>query len=504
MSSQNDHDLSFILEDGSLVETIFDKEKKYTAFAIGSEIEIEEDNGEVVKKTEVGITESLKLGGQEIKPIAPDNKMLSLGFIKLPAGAEMYGLPLPDITEDARNKYLFSAIQTYLKKYVSLSDDFYPIVALYIMLTWVYERFNIVPYLRVIGGFGTGKSRFLQVVGNACFRPMFFNGSTSVAGVYRTIDWFKGCMIFDESDFKNSELWSDMVKVLNSGHDRATPVVKIETKKDGQMVPRAFYIFGPKVFGSRERYADEALESRCITQRLHYGSIGSSPITLPPAFEIEAGQLRKWLLMFRFKYYTKIQVEDIPMPTIQTPRIKQTFTAIAIVAKLIGEDVLNKILEFGVKADAELRSQLHNSIEVDVLICLLEMIRSREGKNAYAKKISIQQLANHYHNKFYNEFNDQPVRFHKDVRSGDLHVSPNYRISAKKMGRVVSNLGIKKERDGEGYYIYMSEYPRINSLVQHYGITDNMLNLKESNSVSEPETTEVESNPDNDIKTILL
>ncbi len=50
------------------------------------------------------------------------------------------------------------------------------IVPYYILLTYVYDNFPEIPYLRVIGDYGSGKSRFMRVVGSVCYSPIITNG----------------------------------------------------------------------------------------------------------------------------------------------------------------------------------------------------------------------------------------------------------------------------------------------------------------------------------------
>ena len=67
----------------------------------------------------------------------------------------------------------------FIHRYLELPADFEEIASLYVLLTWVYEFAPSIPYLRVIGDWGTGKTRFLQVAGAVCFRPIFASGATT-------------------------------------------------------------------------------------------------------------------------------------------------------------------------------------------------------------------------------------------------------------------------------------------------------------------------------------
>jgi hypothetical protein len=420
-------------------------------------------NGKSANLEEVKLVEFINTEQDKILPWPPTDPMLK-SFLKLPNSIEGFG----------DNQKLFAAIKTHLKKWVFLPEDFYTVAAVYIMMTWVYDKFPVVPYLRVIGAFGTGKTRFLEVVGSLCYKAMFFGGPASNSAIFRTLSRIKGTMVFDETDFKNSDMWSIIVKILNAGHIKNFPVLRMEPKKDGSFNTVIFDVFGPKILASRERFTDQALESRCITQWLHYEKSVNYPIVMSSDNEVIAAMLRRWLLAFRISNYSKAAIPEQSSEKIQTPRVKQTFSAMLAVASLIGEEVVSKILEFGIKADKELKSQLHNSFETEVLICLQEMLAKDKNK-AYAKKIRIKEVADWYNRKFYSEHNDRPDYHYKSDETGEMLVSQNYVVSAKRIGTIISKLGIKKFRDSTGFSVAASEYKRVHDLAEYYGITKTML-----------------------------
>ena len=68
---------------------------------------------------------------------------------------------------------LVTAIRSYLHRYVDVPEAFERLAAHYVLLSWVHDRFNELPYLRRRGEYGTGKTRFLLVLGAICYKPIF-------------------------------------------------------------------------------------------------------------------------------------------------------------------------------------------------------------------------------------------------------------------------------------------------------------------------------------------
>jgi hypothetical protein len=105
------------------------------------------------------------------------------------------------------------------------------------------------------------------VAGSICFRPIFASGATTPAPIFRILEQFRGTLVFDEADFKDSAAWSEMVKLLNNGYRPGMPVLRAD-KENGKWYPRSYQVFGPKLISTRFPFKDEALESRCLTSEM--------------------------------------------------------------------------------------------------------------------------------------------------------------------------------------------------------------------------------------------
>jgi hypothetical protein len=243
------YDSAFQIDKDTIAELVFDKQLGTTNFVFISAGKLEQ-------------RESLedKLHSRLILPYEPTNSIITSSLIRLPSTASPY----------KNEGDLLSEIRTFIHKYCALTPTFEAIATYYILLTWVYDAFNEVPYLRFIGDFGQGKSRMLNTLGTICYKPIFANGGTSVSAVFRTIEAFHGTLILDEADLKFSGEQAEMVKILNSGNAKGMPILRSDTNSNdgGQYNPRAYSVFGPKIVATRGYYDDKALESRFIVEEL--------------------------------------------------------------------------------------------------------------------------------------------------------------------------------------------------------------------------------------------
>jgi len=127
---------------------------------------------EVEQKTQFAVFENGRVsyrdtitGAREttFKPLSPESDVVKKGVILFPSEAVDYG----------NEEDLISEIQEFVHKYLDVSPFMETIIPHYVILSWVFDRFNEVPYLRAIGDYGSGKTRFLQVVGSICYKPIF-------------------------------------------------------------------------------------------------------------------------------------------------------------------------------------------------------------------------------------------------------------------------------------------------------------------------------------------
>jgi hypothetical protein len=303
MDSRPRYVISAKLSDGSIVETVYRPDEQRTAFCISQE-------GKIRYATEV------KDGNQTLVPYTSRNNLIRNDVVRLPSRAESYASETGLVTE----------IREFIHRFVDVSPLFEAIASYYVLLSWLYDDFSELPYLRVIGEPGSGKTRFLLTVGGLCYKPIFASGASSVSPIFRILDSFAGTLVIDEGDFRASDERADIVKILNNGHARGFPVLRSEVSPTGEYNPRAYRVFGPKLIATRGYFQDRALESRCITEELGQRKLRDEvPLNLPPSHGMRALSLRNKLLTFRFQNWGKRSLVEALVDRAIEPRLNQVF-----------------------------------------------------------------------------------------------------------------------------------------------------------------------------------
>jgi len=167
------------IQGNTIVETAYRPATNDTALVISSNGSIE-------------VVGEWRRGDASFVPIRSSNNLIKHRALLLPSEPVEYG--------DTAG--LLDEIAGYVRRYVSLPDQAIGISAAYVLLSWVYDAFNELPYLRFRGDYGTGKTRALLVIGSLCYKAFFASGASTVSPIFHTLDTFKGTLIFDEADFR--------------------------------------------------------------------------------------------------------------------------------------------------------------------------------------------------------------------------------------------------------------------------------------------------------------
>lgn len=296
--------VSRVLPDGRLIELLYDPDRRATALAMTGA------DGTITVQDAIELAD-----GERLVPYAADNNLIATGCVLLPSAVGTF------TTQAA----LLAEVLAFLHRYVDLSPVFETIAAHYVLLTWVYDAFNELPYLRLRGDYGTGKTRALTAIGALCYKPFFASGASTVSPIFHVLDAFGGTLVLDEADFRFSDATAPLSKILNNGNTAGLPVLRTMTNRHKELNPRAFRVYGPKLVAMRHSFADRALESRFLTEETGQRPLRPEiPIQTPPALHREALDLRNTLLTWRLTQRATVR----PAPERQAvgvdPRLNQT------------------------------------------------------------------------------------------------------------------------------------------------------------------------------------
>lgn len=333
---------SATLDDGTLIELVYQPARRKTLLAQFS-------------AGRWTLQESVKAGADRVLvPFSPTNNLIANEAVLLASEPCIYG------TEEA----LLGDIEGFIHRYVDFSPTFEKIASYYVLLTWVHDAFSELPYLRLRGDFGSGKTRALLTIGSLCYKAFFASGASTVSPVFHTLDAFRGTLILDEADFRMSDERADIVKILNNGNVRGMPILRTMMNRQREFNPQAFQVFGPKIVATRSSYDDKGLESRFVTEEMGGRPLRADiPINLPEAFRAEAQELRNKLLLYRFHHRRDVKLDESLIDPGLEPRLNQILLPLLSIVRspvvrrdlrtAAAEAQTNLIAERGLLAEAQ-------------------------------------------------------------------------------------------------------------------------------------------------------
>jgi len=181
-------------------------------------------------------------------------------------GEILVGSP-EEIEEKSRIKFgeCFERIILLLKKYADLPEEYYPLITLWILGTYLHNEFETYPLLFINATKGSGKSRLLRLIS-----ALSKNGKTVLdlreAVLFRTAK--DNTLAIDEFEGVGSKESGTLRTMINASYKKGTAVERIKKIKNPQgqeeMKVERFDLYTPVVMANIWGMED-VLSDRCLT-----------------------------------------------------------------------------------------------------------------------------------------------------------------------------------------------------------------------------------------------
>jgi len=418
--------ISRVCSDGTIVELVYDAGRKRTAFVVltpGGRWSIEQET-----RIETG---------ERLVPYSPSNNLIANECVLLPS----------EVIDHGSKDELVEQVRSFIHRYADLSPQFETFATYYVLLTWVYDAFNELPYLRFRGDYGTGKTRALMTIGSLCYKSFFASGASTVSPIFHTLDTFGGTLVMDEADLRFSDAKADIVKILNNGNVRGLPVLRTVVTRAKEFNPHAFHVYGPKIIGMRESFEDRALESRFLTEETGQRPLRADiPIHLPDGLKTEALALRNKLLHFRLMNRFKVGTD----PSVVSPEIEPRLNQMALSLLSMVEDpaLRSELTDILIKQQADLVNERSQTLSAQILQVTMEAF-AESGSGP----VSIREIADSFNARFASDYN----RF----------------LSNKAVGTILrKRLRLQTQKSKGIYVVPITEVPKLNILAKRFGLDE--------------------------------
>jgi hypothetical protein len=269
---------------------------------------------------------------------------------------------------------LFEEVRNYIYAYVELPHEtLYDIAALWVMASYLPEKFESIPYLAFIGPRDSGKTRALECLWQLSYRAIL-GPSFSSSALFRTIQKFGPTLCLDEAEIYGNEQKNEAIAVLNAGYRKGQYVIRVNADM-GDI--DCFSVFGFKALASTNLFVS-SLESRAIIVNMR-----RNVRDIPLFIDLEkASKLRLMLLVYRFNVLReKLKLLDKEKVLSYLPtthgRIAELFYPLIAVAP--SEAIRQKVSEYARQVYVRRLEEERASLEAEIVQVVLSLADKVEG-----------------------------------------------------------------------------------------------------------------------------
>lgn len=269
---------------------------------------------------------------------------------------------------------LLDDITALIRRYVVLADDSARAVALWVLLCWTKESFDILVLLGITSPTKRcGKTTLLEIVSTLAPRAVAASNITA-ASLFRIVEKYSPTLLVDEADTflgKNEELRG----VINSGHRRSSAFVVRTVGDDHE--PCLFSTWGPKAIALIGKLP-ATLEDRSILVAMRRRAPGEAVERFRSSdCEAAAEPLRRKALRWATDYQFALRASDPIVPEQLNDRAADNWRPLFSIANLAGgkwpERVRAAALALSMDTDESEGSEL-----IDLLNELRDVFKERD------------------------------------------------------------------------------------------------------------------------------
>lgn len=333
-------------------------------------------------------------------------------------------------------KVIWEDLEKLISRCVDVQAKYIPVLADFIMSTWFVDRFQVAPYLSIVGLPQSGKTTLLKFLSSLCRRSLLIGDITELS-FYRACSQLMPTILIDEAGtIRNSR---SLRRILRTGTTRDAVSVRGD---------ETYHAYAAKVVSWSEPPDDLALNSRCIQIPMSETTRTNLLRLNEPEVERAADTLQAQLLQYRLENYTVVCPAPVQGDEILRPRSRDLVRILSAPTFRNPQrsESLLKLVASGQAVPQEPLSPEQNA----VLRALFSVIHLRDD--------------------------------FVSVQTGDLTRTVNYflqlagegqRLQPRKVGAVLTSLGFSnRTRTNSGWVVDLkrSDAEKIHQLAECYGI----------------------------------
>ncbi|MCJ7631964.1 hypothetical protein MUP77_06165 [Candidatus Bathyarchaeota archaeon] len=340
---------------------------------------------------------------------------------------------------------LFQNVRELLQTHIDFADQrLYDFLALWNIGTYFCQLFNVYPYVYVGGISQSGKTKLLTLCSHICFNSIL-GSNMSPSVLFRLIQSARCSLFIDErDDLSRRNISEEFRNLLLNGYKKGLRTYRNRRTEDGNFVPEAFEVYGPKMIANIEGI-DDVLESRCIPITMRRSSnreISSTEVDEnSPLWQLTRNQI--YLFMMRNWKAVRQAYSEFSNDTALSNRDLELWKPVLVLAAFFGNNELAAEMKaFSVEVTKQTRMGYSDSREEILAEALLSIV---EHDDYYAAQ---------------------------DIRDEMTSILEECNLlSCREVGSLIRRLGFNESRRVNGRYQYFIRVSEVRQLAQNLGIS---------------------------------
>jgi uncharacterized protein (DUF1330 family) len=157
---------------------------------------------------------------------------------------------------------LIDLIHREVERFIDAEPEEKATFTAFILLSYVQEFFDALPYLYLVGDNESGKSHLLNLMAELCYRPLA-GVSHTAADLYSYLEDDGLPLTIIEDEYQGSEKDTEKMKVYKSGYKKGARVARVVTYEGGRRVDY-FNSYGLKIVAAEKLIENKGFIQRCI------------------------------------------------------------------------------------------------------------------------------------------------------------------------------------------------------------------------------------------------
>jgi len=349
---------------------------------------------------------------------------------------------------------LLDIVFEQVDKFLDLERHYKIIITASILLSYIQEFFQTVPYLYFVGDNESGKSHALTLFRELCYRP-FSGVSHTAADLYSYLEEDIPMTII-EDEFQGSEHDNEKMKIYKSGYKKGEKVGRVQLLETARII-KYFNTYGLKIIAAEQLTENKGFNQRCIVIEMVEGFPAKDHYD-DDDFKM-FHEIRNELLKWRMKTLYDKSLES--EATMLRGRMREIFSPLLSILK--GHRFYDEFLEW-LKSEEERRlNEKRLSLEGQLTAIVYGLCMASATLDSVKVTLPFSSIWSEILNTMDGKYDAEKESF-----SSLLHGV----ITKQKIGRRLREIfGAQRERRRDGIY-YVFELGKIGRMARKYRIED--------------------------------